>query len=119
MTEKVNLAEKFALFTDHWSPKIVGQVNDMHVKLVKVEGDFVWHSHNVEDEMFFVTKGEMTMRFRDRDVVINPGEFIIVPHGEEHMPVAEPGTEIMLFEPATTVNTGEEENERTYIPTQL
>lgn len=116
MTDKINLDEKFNLFTDQWSPKIVGQVNDMHIKLVRIEGEFIWHSHETEDEMFFVTKGRMTMRFRDRDVVVNPGEFIIIPHGEEHMPVCEEETYIMLMEPASTVNTGGEESERTATP---
>lgn len=119
MTDKVNLAEKFAQFSDHWSPKLVGQVNDMHIKLVKIEGEFIWHSHETEDEMFFVTKGRMIMRFRDRDVIVEPGEFIIIPHGEEHMPVCEEETQIMLIEPAGTVNTGGEESERTKAPEAL
>lgn len=119
MPDAVNLTEKFAQFTEHWSPKIVGHVNDMHVKLVKIQGEFLWHSHDFEDEMFFVVKGKMVMHFRNREVVVNPGEFIIVPRGEEHMPVAECETEVMLFELATTVNTGEVENERTVKPTPL
>lgn len=119
MTDKINLAQKFALFDEPWQPKLVGSVNDMHVKLVKLDGEFLWHSHDVEDELFFVTKGRMIMRFRDRDVEVLPGEFIIIPHGEEHMPVADPGTEIMLIEPATTINTGNEESDRTAIPEAL
>jgi len=119
MTDKVSLSEKFALFSDYWSPKIVGQIGDMHVKLVKIEGEFIWHSHEVEDEMFFVTKGQMTMHFRNREVVVNPGEFIIIPHGEEHMPACEDETYIMLIELASTVNTGEEESERTTIPNKI
>lgn len=116
MADAINLEEKFALFTEQWSPKLVGQINDMHVKLVKIEGEFIWHSHDTEDEMFFVIKGHMTMLFRDKDVSIGPGEFIIVPHGVEHMPVAKPDTHIMLIEPAGTVNTGTEESDRTRAP---
>lgn len=119
MPDKVNLAEKLALFSDHWSPKVVGRVNDMHVKLVKIEGDFIWHSHEVEDEMFFVIKGRMTMHYRDREEVVEPGEFIIVPHGVEHMPSCDEETHIMLFEPATTINTGGEESERTRTPENI
>lgn len=119
MPNKVVLDEKFSLFTDHWSPKIVGQINNMHVKLVKIEGEFIWHSHEVEDEMFFVTKGQMTMRFRDKDVIVNPGEFIIVPKGVEHMPACEEETHIMLIEPVETVNTGEEESDRTRKPVEI
>jgi len=112
----INLEEKFASFTDQWSPKLVGQVNDMMVKLVRIEGEFLWHSHDTEDEMFFVMDGGLVMRFRDRDVTVGPGEFIIVPHGVEHMPVAAAETRIMLIEPASTLNTGTEENERTRHP---
>jgi len=119
MPDKINLDEKFALFSEQWSPKIVGQVNNMHVKLVKIGGEFIWHSHEVEDEMFFVTKGCMTMKFRDRDVVVNPGEFIIVPKGIEHMPACEEETFIMLIEPTETVNTGGEESDRTRNPESI
>ena len=111
--EKVNLAEKFALFSDHWSPKVAGDINDFQVKLVKVKGEFVWHHHDAEDELFLVVKGRLQMRFRDRDVWVEPGEFIIVPHGVEHMPVAEHETHILLLEPKTTLNTGNVRNERT------
>ena len=109
----VNLADKFARFSDHWSPKLVGQVNGCAVKLVKISGEFVWHHHDTEDEMFFVVKGRLTMKFRDGEQVVNPGEFIIVPHGVEHLPVADGETEIMLVEPDTTLNTGNVVNERT------
>jgi mannose-6-phosphate isomerase-like protein (cupin superfamily) len=109
----VNLADKFARFTDHWSPKLVGQVNGCAVKLVKISGEFVWHRHDTEDEMFFVVKGRLRMKFRDGEQVVNPGEFIIVPHGVEHLPVADGETEIMLVEPDTTLNTGNVVNERT------
>jgi mannose-6-phosphate isomerase-like protein (cupin superfamily) len=111
--DKVNLAEKFAQFAEHWSPRIVGEVNDCAVKLVKVKGEFVWHHHDTEDEMFFVTRGRLRMRFRDREVLIGPGEFIVVPHGVEHMPVADEETEIVLIEPRDTLNTGNVRNERT------
>lgn len=119
MPEKISLKEKFAQFDDQWSPRLVGEINDMHVKLVKVQGEFIWHSHETEDEMFFVVTGGLTMRFRDRDVAVGPGELIIIPHGVEHMPVSEGITEIMLLEPATTVNTGTETNERTRKPVRL
>ncbi len=113
MLEKVTLAEKFAQFQDHWSPKIVGQVNESHVKLVKVKGEFVWHHHDDEDEMFLVVKGRLLMKLRDGDVWLDEGEFIIIPRRVEHMPVAPEETEILLFEPSTTVNTGNVEGERT------
>lgn len=108
-----NLSKAFSSFSDTWSPKIAGQVNDMHVKLVKLEGEFVWHHHRDEDELFFVHKGKLLMKFRDRDEVIDEGEFIVVPHGVEHCPVAlSEVCEVMLFEPATTVNTGNSEDAR-------
>ena len=110
---KVNLAEKFAQFSDHWSPKIVGELNGQHVKLVKLEGEFIWHSHEHEDELFLVVKGGLTLRLRDRDVRLNEGEFFIVPRGVEHMPVAEEEAHVLLFEPASTVNTGNVDGERT------
>lgn len=109
----VNLAEKFALFNDHWRPRIVGELNGQQVKVAKLKGEFVWHSHEHEDELFLVVKGRLLMKFRDRDVEIGPGEFIIVPAGVEHCPVAEEEVELVLFEPASTVNTGGERNERT------
>ena len=111
--EVVNLTQKLALFKDRWSPRIVGEVNDCHVKLAKLEGEFVWHSHEHEDELFLVLAGELRMRFRDREEVIRPGEFIIVPRGVEHLPVAAEETHIMLLEPKTTLNTGNVRNERT------
>lgn len=111
----INLAEKFSLFNDHWSPKIVGELNGQQVKLAKLKGEFVWHSHADEDELFFVVKGTLVMKFRDREVEVNPGELIIVPRGVEHCPAAAEEVEVMLFEPASTVNTGEERNERTVI----
>lgn len=111
--EKVNLAEKLGMFREYWSPKIVGEVNDSYVKLVKFKGEFVWHQHEREDELFLVLKGRLLMKFRDREVWINQGEFIIVPRGVEHMPVAEAEVHVMLLEPKTTLNTGNVENERT------
>jgi mannose-6-phosphate isomerase-like protein (cupin superfamily) len=112
--EKVNLAAAFASFADHWSPKIVGQINDYQIRLVKMQGTFEWHHHEVEDELFLVTAGRMRMGLRDRDVDLEPGEFIIVPHGVEHRPQALGGEcEVVLLEPATTRNTGTLESERT------
>ncbi len=113
MLEKVNLAQKFSLFEDCWSPKIVGEVNDFHVKLAKLEGEFVWHHHDEEDELFLVIQGRLQMRFRDRDVWLEPGEFLIVPRGVEHLPVAPEETHVLLFEPRSTLNTGNVRSERT------
>lgn len=109
----VNLAEKLGRFSEYWSPKIVGEVNDSYVKLVKFKGEFVWHHHEREDELFLVLKGRLLMKFRDRDIWIDEGEFIIVPRGVEHMPIAEEEVHVMLLEPKTTLNTGNVENERT------
>jgi mannose-6-phosphate isomerase-like protein (cupin superfamily) len=111
--EKVNLSQKFSVFSDYWSPRIAGEVNDSYVKLVKLQGEFVWHHHEIEDELFLVVKGRMLMRFRDRDVWVEPGEFIIVPHGVEHMPVAPEEAHVILLEPKSTLNTGNVQNERT------
>ena len=111
--EKINLAEKLKQVSEHWSPKIVGEVNDFHVKIVKFQGEFLWHHHENEDEMFLVVKGTMRMRFRDRDVLVREGEFIIVPRGVEHMPVAEEEVHVVLFEPKSTLNTGNVQNART------
>jgi mannose-6-phosphate isomerase-like protein (cupin superfamily) len=111
--QKVNLAEKFTQFSEHWSPKIAGEVNDSLVKLVKFKGEFVWHHHEAEDEMFLVVKGRLRMRFRDGDLVLEPGEFCIVPRGVEHMPVADEEVHVVLFEPRSTLNTGNVRNERT------
>lgn len=111
--DKVNLAEKFARFGEHWSPKIVGELNGQHVKLVKLQGSFEWHHHEHEDELFLVVKGRMLMRFRDRDVPVEAGELIIVPRGVEHMPVAEDEAHVLLFEPVSTLNTGNVRSART------
>ncbi len=104
--EKVNVNEKFSLFTDYWNPRVVGELNEQQVKLVKFQGEFVWHKHEKEDEMFFVVKGEFKMEFRDKTVELKENEFLIVPKGIEHRPVAENEVSIMLFEPTTTLNTG-------------
>jgi mannose-6-phosphate isomerase-like protein (cupin superfamily) len=111
--DKVNLSQAFARFSDHARPRVAGDINDMQVKLVKLKGEFVWHHHDNEDELFLVHKGVLTMQFRDRTVEVGPGEFIIVPHGVEHCPLAAEEVEIVLFEPKTTLNTGNVENERT------
>src|SRR5438034_11496417 len=111
--DKVNLEQKFSLFRKHWKPKIVGELNGQHVKLVKFVGPFEWHYHEVEDELFLVVKGRFTMQFRDRDVDVEQGEFLIVPRGVEHRPVAEEEVEVMLFEPAGTLNTGNIQSDRT------
>jgi mannose-6-phosphate isomerase-like protein (cupin superfamily) len=111
--EKVNLRDKLALFADHWNPRVAGELNGQQVKLVKFSGPFVWHHHDTEDELFLVVKGRFRMELRDGDVWLDEGEFLIVPHGVEHRPVAEEEVHVLLFEPATTLNTGNVENERT------
>jgi len=115
--DKVNLAQKFSLFSDPYSPKIVGELNDFYVQLVKFQGPFVWHHHDIEDELFFVVKGSMRMGVREnsveRESVVGPGEFIIMPHGVEHRPSADEEAQIILLEPKTTLNTGNVETERT------
>lgn len=111
--EKVNLVQKFSLFNDHWSPKIVGELNDSYVKLVKIKGEFVWHHHDNEDELFLVVKGRFRMELKNKHVWIEEGEFFIVPRGVEHRPVAEEETWLLLLEPKSTLNTGNVQNERT------
>lgn len=111
--EKVSLADKFGRFHEHWKPKIVGEVNDFYIKLVKIEGNFVWHRHLNEDEFFLVTKGRMTVRLRDRDVPLEEGEFFVVPRGVEHMPVADQEASVLLLEPKSTTNTGDAGGDRT------
>jgi len=105
--KKVNIEEKLALFSDHWHPRIAGELNGQHVKLVKFQGEFVWHQHEQEDELFYVLRGEFDMQFRGKTVRLREGEFIIVPRGVEHRPVAEREVAVMLFEPASTLNTGD------------
>ena len=111
--EIINIKEKFTLFHDHWHPRVVGELNGQYVKLAKIKGEFIWHSHEEEDELFYVIKGKLKMEFRDKTVVLKPGEMIIVPRGVEHRPCAEEEVEIMLFEPKSTLNTGQTRNERT------
>ena len=113
--EKVNLAEKLSFFTDYYNPRIVGELNEQHVKLAKLKGEFIWHTYDVEDELFLVIKGTLNMELRDRTIEINEGEFLIVPHGVEHKPVADDEVHILLFEPASTLNTGNVQHERTRI----
>ncbi len=109
----VNLEEKLTQVKEYWHPTIVGELNQDYIKVVKFRGEFVWHHHEKEDEMFLVVKGTMRMKFRDGDVLVRPGEFIIVPKGVEHMPVAEEEVHVVLIEPRTTLNTGNVRNERT------
>jgi len=104
--DKVNLTQKFSLFSKHWDPKIVGELNGQQIKLVKFKGSFVWHHHETEDELFFVVHGHFTMHFRDQLIEIDEGELIIVPHGVEHRPEAQDEVHVLLFEPASTINTG-------------
>jgi mannose-6-phosphate isomerase-like protein (cupin superfamily) len=111
--EKVNIKEKLSLVKEHWHPHIIGELNGQEVKAVKLSGEFIWHHHEHEDELFLVVKGKLKMEFRDKVVEINEGEFIVVPHGVEHKPVADEEVHILLFEPASTLNTGNIENERT------
>ncbi len=111
--EKVRLSDKFALFEQHWTPKIVGEVNDSYVLLAKLEGEFVWHKHEAEDELFLIVKGKLLIKLRDRDVHLEEGEFFIVPRGVEHLPIAEEGTQVLLLEPKTTKHTGDVVSERT------
>ncbi|MEZ4590418.1 MAG: cupin domain-containing protein [Chloroflexota bacterium] len=113
--EKVNLAQKLALFNDYWHPRIVGELNESHVKLVKVQGEFVWHHHEHEDELFLVLAGRLQMQFRDRDVWLEAGEFIIVPRGVEHRPVAPEECHLLLLEPKSTLNTGNVMDEKTAV----
>ena len=109
----INIAQKFSLFNEHWSPRIAGELNDSHVKLVKLHGEFVWHQHENEDELFLVVKGKLLIKLRDRDLWLNEGEFVIIPKGVEHCPVAEEEVHVILLEPKSTRNTGDLQNERT------
>lgn len=113
MLKKVNFAEKFALFSDLWSPKVAAEIGDYYVKLARLKGEFLWHAHEAEDEMFLVVQGRLVIRLRDGDVELLPGEFLVIPRGVEHMPVADEEAQVVLFEPKTTVNTGVVESERT------
>lgn len=113
MMQKVNLEDKLGLFRDYWHPKIVGELNDSYVKVVKLKGEFVWHVHEKEDELFFVVKGRIRIKLRDGDINLHQGELFIVPKGVEHMPIADEEAHVLLLEPKTTLNTGNVKNERT------
>lgn len=113
MSNVITLADKFNLFHEPWHPKIVGELNDSYVKLAKLKGEFVWHHHDNEDELFLVVKGTLFIKLRDRDLTIHEGEFVIIPKGVEHLPVAEEEVHVLLLEPKTTSNTGNVQNERT------
>ncbi len=113
--DKVNLAQKFSLFQEYWSPKIVGELNDSYVKLAKLKGEFVWHHHDTEDELFLVVKGRLLIKLRDQDILLEEGEFVIIPRGVDHLPIAEEEAHVLLLEPKTTLNTGNTQNERTVI----
>lgn len=110
--DKVNIREKFKLFTAYWSPKILGQVNENYVRIFKAKGEFVWHKHEKDDEFFLVIKGQLTIRLRDRDIILNEGEFFIVPKGVEHCPYAEHEVHILLVEPKEVINTGNTVSEK-------
>jgi mannose-6-phosphate isomerase-like protein (cupin superfamily) len=111
--EKVSLAGKLNRFSDYWSPKIVGELNDSYVKLVKLKGEFVWHHHETEDELFLVVEGKLLIKLRDRDIELEEGEFVVIPRGVEHLPIAEQEAHVLLLEPKTTLNTGNIRDERT------
>jgi mannose-6-phosphate isomerase-like protein (cupin superfamily) len=119
MSKTINIAEAFSRFDDHCSPRIAAQINDFEVKIVKLEGEFVWHHHDEEDELFLVVKGRLTMRFRDGEQTVGPGEMIVVPHGVEHCPAAAEETHVVLFERTGTPNTGSAGGERTKAPVAL
>ena len=111
--DKVNLAQKYALIQDHWKPRIAGELNGQYIKLVKVKGEFVWHRHENEDELFLVVKGKLLIKLRDQDIQLEEGELVVIPKGVEHLPVAEEEVHMLLLEPKSTLNTGDVHNERT------
>ena len=111
--EKVNIAQKFGLFNEYWVPYIVGELNDSYVKVDKLKGKFVWHKHDTEDELFLVTKGTLVIKLRDKDISLDEGEFVIIPKGVEHMPVADEEVHVVLIEPKSTLNTGNVRDEKT------
>src|SRR5712692_11171130 len=113
--EKINIADKFSLFQEYWSPKIAGELNDSYIKLVKLKGEFVWHHHDTEDELFLVIKGRLLIKLRDRDIFLEEGEFVIIPRGVEHLPIAENEAHVVLLEPKTTLNTGNVRDEKTLV----
>jgi len=110
---KVDLKEKFSLFSEHWQPKVVGELNGQYVKLVKLKGEFIWHQHENEDELFMVIKGKLKIKLNDREIDLDEGQFFIIPRGVEHLPVAEEEVHVMLFEPQSVLNTGDQKNQRT------
>ena len=110
---KVNVAEKLGRFSDYWSPKIIGDLNDFYVKAVKLKGEFVWHHHETEDELFYVIKGRLVIKLRDGEIRLDPGEFAVIPHMVEHLPIAEDEVHVLLLEPKSTVNTGTTDSDRT------
>jgi len=116
--EKVNIAHKLSLFQDYWQPKIIGEVNDSYVKLVKVLGEFVWHRHDIEDELFFIIKGSLLVKFRDKEILLDEGDLLIIPKGVEHLPIAEKEVHMLVFEVKTTLNTGNVQCEETVIELQ-
>ncbi|HRX09290.1 MAG TPA: cupin domain-containing protein [Candidatus Limiplasma sp.] len=111
--DKISLQDKFSLFSEQWSPKIIGEINDSMVKIAKLQGEFLWHAHENEDEMFYVYQGELTVKLRDRDLVLRAGECVIIPRGVEHMPVAREEAWVMMIEPKGTLNTGNAQSDRT------
>jgi mannose-6-phosphate isomerase-like protein (cupin superfamily) len=111
--DKVNLTQKFSLFQEYWSPKIAGELNESYIKLVKLQGEFVWHHHEEEDELFLVVKGRLLIKLRDRDIFLEEGEFVIIPKGVEHLPIAEEEAYVLLLEPKSTLNTGNVRHEKT------
>ena len=111
--DKINLNQKFSLFHEHWNPKIVGELNDSYIKLAKLKGEFDWHHHDNEDELFFVVKGQLTIKFRDKDVILDEGEMVVIPKGLDHLPVATEEVQVMLIEPKGTLNTGNVVTEKT------
>jgi mannose-6-phosphate isomerase-like protein (cupin superfamily) len=113
MLEVVDLSQKFELFSEHWRPKIVGELNDSYIKLARLRGEFVWHQHEHEDELFLVIKGSLVIRLRDRDLTLTEGQLVIIPRGVEHLPVTEQEVQVLLMEPKSTLNTGDVVNERT------
>lgn len=119
VVEVVNLAQKFTLFQEHWSPKVAGDLNENHILVVKLKGEFIWHKHDDDDELFLVVKGRLLIRLRDQDLTVNEGEFVVIPKGVEHQPVAEEEVHAVLIEPKTVVNTGDVTNERTVTPDQM
>ena len=119
MIEAVNLAQKLTLFQEYWSPKVVGELNDNYLKVVKVQGEFVWHKHDEDDELFLVLKGRLVIQLRDQDITLNEGDFLVVPKGVEHRPVAEDEAHVLLIEPKTVVNTGDATDERKIAPEDL